>query len=999
MSLIVGRQSPGDLQGELLGQWDGRPVLQIPAYDALPAFLINLVNAYDLWCYLSSYGGLTAGRVSADNSLFAYETEDKLHDAHHYAGPSTLFWTRFEQAAERQLWEPFGQLGIPRPGITRTIMKSLFGNQVIFAEENESLGLSFAYRWTASDTLGLVRTVKVTNQGDQLCRLTVLDGVRHVLPWGISTGLYAAASCLTRAYTRAEVDAGSRLGIFCLTSGIVDDAHPLEVLRANVAWCCGLDGHDVHLTDDCYADFRRRAALPREPMIAGQRTSFIVSAPEFTLQPGETRQWHMVLDAGLDHAQVVNLRQRLLQRSLDPQTVEREVAKAEQEMIAFVAAADGLQKSAETTTSVHHFANVVFNNLRGGRFVDDYAMARDDFVRFVTRRNHLLAQQFEPLWLTLPERCQLDQLLEFLRQQGNADLIRLGYEYLPISHSRRHGDPSRPWNKFAIRLKQPDGRLALHYEGNWRDIFQNWEALCLSYPRFIASVVAKFVNGTSAEGYNPYRVTSEGLEWEVPEPENPWSNIGYWGDHQIVYLLKLLELMQAHQPRRLQQLLVDDIFVYMRIPYRLRDYRQLVRNPRDTIDFDAALADQLADAVETTGEDAKLQTAESGGVLHVNLLEKILVPALSKLSNFVVGGGIWMNTQRPEWNDANNALVGYGTSLVTLCYLRRYLQFLAELIAQSPHRDFPLSTEVASWFDRVRQTLEKHRGLLDHTQIDNGQRRAVLDELGQAFSDYRTQLYDHGLTRQPPAALAAPDIERFCRLAVAYADHTIRLGARQDALYDSYSVIKFESDAEVSVKPLYEMLEGQVAAISSGTLSSEEVADLGESLFVSRIYRPDQNSFMLYPARLRPDFIERNVIPEENVQQIGLLTELVATGNRAVIYQDDLDVYRFAAEFQRKSKLGEALDRLALEARWRPLVDRDRQAVEALYERVFQHHTFTGRSEAMYGYEGIGCIYWHMVSKLLLAVQEQFLQAVDVGRHQRSSAAAVSALPPHSRRP
>jgi hypothetical protein len=29
----------------------------------------------------------------------------------------------------------------------------------------------------------------------------------------------------------------------------------------------------------------------------------------------------------------------------------------------------------------------------------------------------------------------------------------------------------------------------------------------------------------------------------------------------------------------------------------------------------------------------------------------------------------------------------------------------------------------------------------------------------------------------------------------------------------------------------------------------------------------------------------------------------------------------------------------------------------------------------MYGYEGIGCIYWHMVAKLLLAVQENFLRA------------------------
>ena len=70
-----------------------------------------------------------------------------------------------------------------------------------------------------------------------------------------------------------------------------------------------------------------------------------------------------------------------------------------------------------------------------------------------------------------------------------------------------------------------------------------------------------------------------------------------------------------------------------------------------------------------------------GEVFVVNLLEKLLVPLLAKLGNLVVDGGIWLNTQRPEWNDANNALVGHGLSMVTLCYMRRYVRFLRELLA------------------------------------------------------------------------------------------------------------------------------------------------------------------------------------------------------------------------------------------------------------------------------------------------------------------------------
>ena len=76
------------------------------------------------------------------------------------------------------------------------------------------------------------------------------------------------------------------------------------------------------------------------------------------------------------------------------------------------------------------------------------------------------------------------------------------------------------------------------------------------------------------------------------------------------------------------------------------------------------------------GADGKLVLDADGNVYQVNLLEKLLVPLLGKLGNLVIDGGIWLNTQRPEWNDANNALVGQGLSMVTLYYMRRYIRFL-----------------------------------------------------------------------------------------------------------------------------------------------------------------------------------------------------------------------------------------------------------------------------------------------------------------------------------
>jgi len=50
-----------------------------------------------------------------------------------------------------------------------------------------------------------------------------------------------------------------------------------------------------------------------------------------------------------------------------------------------------------------------------------------------------------------------------------------------------------------------------------------------------------------------------------------------------------------------------------------------------------------------------------------------------------------------------------------------------------------------------------------------------------------------------------------------------------------------------------------------------------------------------------------------------------------------------------------------------------------LFVDSFRHREFTGRSGTFFKYEGLGCIYWHMVAKLLLAVEENFFSALESG--------------------
>jgi len=647
---------------------------------------------------------------------------------------------------------------------------------------------------------------------------------------------------------------------------------------------------------------------------------------------------------------------------------------------------------------------VLFNTMRGGIFADNYQVGKADLLDFVRVRNQAIGCAQSGFFAGLPDEIDCGELLTRAADTGSPDVQRLCYEYLPLTFSRRHGDPSRPWNRFSINIRKPDGAQSLDYQGNWRDIFQNWEALAWAYPEFVESMVCKFVNATTADGYNPYRVTRDGLEWEVPNPHDPWANIGYWSDHQIVYLEKLLEISARFHPGRLQAMLGQRIFSHSSVPYRLKPYAELLEEWSNTIEFDWELHRRIETSVRELGTDGRLVSGADGQVLHVNLAEKLLILLLAKLGNLVPEGGLWMNTQRPEWNDANNALVGKGLSVVTLCYLRRYIAFCRELLASHELASVVLTREVKQWFEATHCILEKHRAAL-RAPFSDEQRRVVMDELGQASSDYRWHYYENGLSGEF-AELDQATLLPFLDLAQQTVEHTLRANRRPDGLYHAYNVLHLggarhserseESPAErsachserseesprASVSHLYEMLEGQVAILSSGLLSSEESLALLRSLRASRMYRADQHSYMLYPDRDLPGFLRKNCLSAEQVRGSALIARLVEQGDRTLITRDEDGVYHFSGNFRNARDVKQALAELGQREAYARLVDAEANAILELFEAVFEHHSFTGRSGTFFAYEGLGSIYWHMVSKLLLAVQETFVRAIEQGQPQ-----------------
>ncbi|TAE49072.1 MAG: hypothetical protein EAZ89_14580, partial [Bacteroidetes bacterium] len=483
-------------------------------------------------------------------------------------------------------------------------------------------------------------------------------------------------------------------------------------------------------------------------------------------------------------------------------------------------------------------------------------------------------------------------------------------------------------------------------------------------------------NATTFDGYNPYRVTKDGFDWETIEPDNPWSYIGYWGDHQIIYLLKFLEILEDHEPGQLESLFDKSCFVYANVPYRIKSYEDTLRNPKDTIGFDHESEKNIHLLKEQIGADGALLRDENGQIHTVTFVEKILATVLAKLSNFIPEGGIWMNTQRPEWNDANNALVGNGVSVVTLCYLRRFLYFFKRVLAASELKQSDISSELLVFLNSVSETLQKNAHLLSG-KISDTERRQILDGLGKAGSAYRTQLYDHPFSGAKQT-VSLDEIAQFFDLSLRFLEHTIDANKRPDHLYHAYNLMTVEGDDRISISYLSEMLEGQVAVLSSQYISSHDALMLLDGLKQSKLFRPDQYSYLLYPNKNLPGFWVKNNVPAEAVGKSALLTRLVSDGNVDIVEKDIDGVYHFNSNFKNAADLSAALGELE-KTEYAPLVEKDAKQVLQVFEDIFNHKAFTGRSGTFFGYEGLGSIYWHMVSKLQLAVQECCLRAVNDG--------------------
>ena len=438
---------------------DGEKFYCIKNYDCMEDFFMTITSSSDVWNFCWSHGGITAGRINSNHSIFPYYTVDKVSDLKNVTGSWTA--VAVKKNGETKIWQPFESLlsGLNYKtknctSIERNIYKNLNGTKIWFEEINKDLGLSFRYGWTSSAKFGLVKMSRIENISGSEMEISIVDGCRNVLPACINSNVQNENSTLIDAYKETDLDAESGLSFYIMSSVLTDRAEPSEGLLANTSWFT-CDGK-IFLQENTPALFYEADGdtdkIESVPVTKGERGASYI-AQKISLK--DKAEWYQVFDTFLTASKVASLKNMLKNKAAAADALKADMEATENLMTTYLSEADGIQETAEEMTCAHHRANVMFNIMRGGFYADNGKINAPDLFDFVKTRNKEKGEELEKILSSFKGKTSLskDVLEAALSETKDPQIQRLFMEYMPVIFSRRHGDPSRPWNKFSINLR------------------------------------------------------------------------------------------------------------------------------------------------------------------------------------------------------------------------------------------------------------------------------------------------------------------------------------------------------------------------------------------------------------------------------------------------------------------------------------------------------------------------------------------------------------------
>ena len=111
--------------------------------DAMRPFFMSIVSNSNHWLFISSSGGLSAGRKNSNHALFPYYTDDKITESSEYSGSKSIFL--ITNSSITSLWEPFSKRHQGIYNVTINLYKNIYGNKHIFEEINAEVVVYFIF--------------------------------------------------------------------------------------------------------------------------------------------------------------------------------------------------------------------------------------------------------------------------------------------------------------------------------------------------------------------------------------------------------------------------------------------------------------------------------------------------------------------------------------------------------------------------------------------------------------------------------------------------------------------------------------------------------------------------------------------------------------------------------------------------------------------------------------------------------------------------------------
>lgn len=681
---------------------------QKPFASFLPG--ISGVNGIPLWVYYTNRGQGIAG----------FGVENK-HGAIMDFVPANMAYKRTELHGFRTFIKMDGRVheifsSIAEDSVQRRM--TIEYNAFTLEEINETLGIQVVVKYTTATDVpyaGLIRSVAITNRDQRPKQLEIVDGLMTLWPYRN------------------------------------DDAVIKSMSNLAVAW------FEAYNTENHMPFFKNRSTTQDSAAVGTVEAGHFYAA----YSNDQLAPLPVIVDPDLlfgNHTSLI--KPVAFTKSSLSDILQRQQASENKIPCAFSAFEGTLKNSVAITSVIGRAASLAALKAIAKDFSSDY------FHQMMKRAQDITAELLSdvetrtafPIFDAYIKQCYLDNLL-----RGGYPLVFEGREAPIVYHvySRIHGDMEREYNDFYV-----EPAYYSHGNGNFRDVNQNRRSDIYFVREAGLYNVRQFMDLIQLDGHNPLvikgsklNVTEEGAEellryalkgaehlaTQLQQPFSPGDIMtaldaypielsvsreqflkavmrqsiqenqaayghGFWVDHWT-YNMDLIDNYLNIFPDMLEDLLYKVPFKYFRSPEAVlpRHLKYVLTKEGKVRQYDAVYRDvERLSGEGFDGSATNWHTDVNHHVIQTNLVVKLLILALTKITNFDPSGlGLMMNSDKPGWNDAMNGLPGlFGSGISEVIEVQRIVGFLIKSLLRAPNT-LELPEEVYELLDAYTALLQQ----------------------------------------------------------------------------------------------------------------------------------------------------------------------------------------------------------------------------------------------------------------------------------------------------